>query len=85
MGSGPGPEIVGYALFYVSPANIGDQITIHGDEARHIARVLRLQPQEMIIAFDGSGYDYEVKLLSVSSDEVTGTVFFVFSIPLNLR
>ncbi len=60
--------------FYVSPANIGDQITIHGDEARHIARVLRLQPQEMIIAFDGSGYDYEVKLLSVSSDEVTGTV-----------
>jgi 16S rRNA (uracil1498-N3)-methyltransferase len=61
--------------FYVNPDNICDtHITINGSEARHITSVLRLQAGERIVIFDGSGYDYEVLLLSVTSAVVTGEV-----------
>lgn len=61
--------------FYVNPNSIHDaQLTLNGDEARHITNVLRLQPADMIVVFDGSGYDYEVRLSSVTSLVVTGEV-----------
>ncbi|MGI6550008.1 MAG: 16S rRNA (uracil(1498)-N(3))-methyltransferase [Syntrophomonadales bacterium] len=61
--------------FFVAPDNIlGMQVFIDGDEARHIAVVLRSQPGDEIIVFDGSEYEYEVRLLSVTSSMVTGQV-----------
>ena len=59
--------------FYVNADSIKDiEIFINGDEARHIAAVLRSQPGDTIGVFDGSGYEYEVRLLSVTSSEVRG-------------
>ncbi len=50
------------------------EINITGNEARHIAAVLRLQPGDRIIGFNGSETDVEIELLSVSSQLVTGWV-----------
>jgi len=61
--------------FYVNPDRIDDsQVLIDGEEARHIATVLRSQPGDRIILFDGSEYEYEVKILSITSSVVVGQV-----------
>ncbi|MGE5543708.1 MAG: 16S rRNA (uracil(1498)-N(3))-methyltransferase [Bacillota bacterium] len=52
----------------------GNQVYISGEEARHMATVLRLQPGDVVGVFDGSGYEYEVTLLTVTSSAVTGQV-----------
>ena len=63
--------------FYVTPDNMVDgQVFIDGEEARHIATVLRSQPGDKISVFDGSEYEHEVKLLSVTSSMVIGQVLF---------
>jgi 16S rRNA (uracil1498-N3)-methyltransferase len=38
--------------------------------ANHVARVLRLRPGAMIVAFDGSGHDFSCELLTVKGDRV---------------
>ncbi|NLV16204.1 MAG: 16S rRNA (uracil(1498)-N(3))-methyltransferase [Syntrophomonadaceae bacterium] len=61
--------------FYVAQQNITDTIvSITGEEAHHIANVLRMHPDESIIIFDGSGWDYEIRLQSISSRLVTGHI-----------
>jgi len=61
--------------FYVAPDNLNqDRVTISGDEARHIAVVLRLKPGDVIGVFDGSGYEYQISLSSVDSNLVVGRV-----------
>ena len=49
--------------FYLASDNLNrDRISISGEEARHIAVVLRLKPGDVISVFDGSGYEYQVSL-----------------------
>ena len=61
--------------FYLASDNLNrDRISISGEEARHIAVVLRLKPGDVISVFDGSGYEYQVSLLSVASNLVVGRV-----------
>jgi 16S rRNA (uracil1498-N3)-methyltransferase len=38
--------------------------------ANHVARVLRLRPGATIVAFDGSGHDFNCELLTVKGDRV---------------
>ena len=53
--------------FFVEPTAInGTYITIEGDEAKHIARVLRKQEGEMLWVADGNGTAYEVVIRSIS-------------------
>lgn len=52
----------------------GRNIRIEGEEARHICRVLRLGPGQMINVFDGTGHEYEVEILSVGIDSVNGRI-----------
>ena len=40
------------------PDITGKHITVTGQEAKHISRVLRMQEGDMLILFDGSGIDY---------------------------
>jgi 16S rRNA (uracil1498-N3)-methyltransferase len=49
------------------------RVTFDAGESRHLARVLRLRPGDTVIATDGAGRDYTVRLESVG-ETATGTV-----------
>lgn len=48
----------------------GKHITIKGQEAKHISRVLRMQQGDMLILFDGSGTDYSCVITEMDEDGV---------------
>ena len=51
----------------------GGRVTFDAGESRHLARVLRLRPGDTVVATDGAGRDYTVRLESVG-EAATGTV-----------
>ena len=51
----------------------GDHVTFSREESRHLARVLRLAAGDTVVAVDGSGQDFTVRLESIAS-QVTGTI-----------
>jgi 16S rRNA (uracil1498-N3)-methyltransferase len=51
----------------------GGRVTFDAGESRHLARVLRLRPGDTVIATDGAGRDYTVRLESVG-ETASGTV-----------
>ena len=60
--------------FTLPPERLADgRVTFDADESRHLARVLRLRPGDTVIATDGAGRDYTVRLDSVG-ESATGTV-----------
>jgi 16S rRNA (uracil1498-N3)-methyltransferase len=61
--------------FFVPPeALTGDQVSLEGDLAHRLSRVLRLKPSATIVLLDGSGLEYETRLETVAPRRVTGTV-----------
>ena len=61
--------------FFVPPESISDgHATLSGDQARHIARVLRQGPGDSIILLDNTGQEYDVVLIAVSPELVEGNV-----------
>lgn len=67
-------------FFIESSAIEGSHATLSGSDARHMASVLRLSPGDSIILFDGTGKEYEAKLLSISPS--TAHLTIVKSLPL---
>lgn len=60
--------------FTVRPEHIdGDRVTFEPEETRHMALVLRLAPGDVVVAGDGRGHDYTVRLESLGPPAV-GTV-----------
>jgi 16S rRNA (uracil1498-N3)-methyltransferase len=59
-------------LFYVPDAESGFSIT--GDEAKHLAKVLRKKIGDSIIVTDGKGKGFEAIINSIIPNEVIGTV-----------
>ena len=54
---------------YAEPSEIlGGQAVIRGDEAKHMKNVLRMQPGDMFIAFDGTGVDYACRIVHLGAD-----------------
>ena len=51
----------------------GAQVRFDREESHHLARVLRLKPGDRVVAVDGSGRDYTVRLDTVTA-ESTGTI-----------
>jgi len=51
----------------------GGRVTFDAGESRHLTRVLRLRPGDTVVATDGAGRDYTVRLESVG-EAATGTV-----------
>ncbi len=47
---------------------------IAGQEAKHIARVLRMQPEDAVVLIDGSGMEFFGKIDSISESDVTVTI-----------
>jgi 16S rRNA (uracil1498-N3)-methyltransferase len=56
--------------FYLPPAAWTESPFLEGDEAKHLAQVLRVQPGKWITVFDGVGNRAEAKVLSVSKQRV---------------
>jgi 16S rRNA (uracil1498-N3)-methyltransferase len=60
--------------FTIAPERIsGDRVDFDADETRHLVRVLRLGPGDVVVAADGRGSAWQVRLLSVS-DTATGAI-----------
>jgi 16S rRNA (uracil1498-N3)-methyltransferase len=60
--------------FTLAPERLaGGRVTFDAEESRHLTRVLRLAPGDTVVATDGAGRDYTVRLESVGA-EATGTV-----------
>lgn len=61
--------------FFVPPSWIqGDQVSISGQQAHQISRVLRMRPGDTLIVLDNSGWEIETELASVDPDLVQGRV-----------
>jgi 16S rRNA (uracil1498-N3)-methyltransferase len=63
--------------FAIAPDRIVDgRVTFDSLESRHLTRALRLKPGDTVIASDGAGHDYTVRLDAVGP-RATGTVLGV--------
>jgi 16S rRNA (uracil1498-N3)-methyltransferase len=63
--------------FTIAPERIRDgRVVFDRDESRHLARVLRLRSGDTVLASDGVGREYTVRLETVG-EEATGTVIGV--------
>lgn len=63
--------------FTIAPERIRDgRVVFDREESRHLARVLRLRSGDTVLATDGGGREYTVRLETVG-DEATGTVLDV--------
>jgi len=51
-----------------------DKIAIKGDNARHLSLVLRIQPGEQVVIFDGQGYKYECTVIYAHKKEVIAVI-----------
>lgn len=56
--------------FYLPPSDWTESPFLSGDEAKHAAQVLRIQPDQWITVFDGRGNYAEAKVLSVSRQRI---------------
>jgi len=67
--------LVSLRRFYVTRESVdGDRLTFEPEEARHIARVLRLGPGDVVAAVDGHGLEYSVRLDRVSPHQAAGAI-----------
>jgi 16S rRNA (uracil1498-N3)-methyltransferase len=57
--------------FFISPDQAhGSEITVSGEDLRHIRTVLRKQPGDLLILLDGQGMEYEVKITGMERAEI---------------
>lgn len=61
--------------FFVTPFS-GDTAVLTGQEAHHIARVLRMRVGEDLLLCDGSGTDYGCRITSLTDGEVQAQVLY---------
>jgi 16S rRNA (uracil1498-N3)-methyltransferase len=60
--------------FTIAPERIsGDRVAFDADESRHLSRVLRLGPGDVVTAADGRGGAWQVRLLTVG-ERATGAI-----------
>jgi 16S rRNA (uracil1498-N3)-methyltransferase len=57
-------------IFSDQPLRTGVSVTLDGDAAGHVLRVLRLRTGDSLVVFDGSGTDYDGEVTGLGRDEV---------------
>jgi 16S rRNA (uracil1498-N3)-methyltransferase len=63
--------------FFVRPNDVGTQeLRLRGDEADHLARVLRLGPGAQVIVFDGCGHEYVTVVEALETGGVVCRILF---------
>ncbi|MCC7258733.1 MAG: 16S rRNA (uracil(1498)-N(3))-methyltransferase [Gammaproteobacteria bacterium] len=61
-------------IFSDEPLQGSATVTLHGDAAGHVQRVLRLRRGDAVVLFDGSGSDFEGEITALARDAVTVAV-----------
>jgi 16S rRNA (uracil1498-N3)-methyltransferase len=57
--------------FFVRPEDISErELRLRGDEAAHLARVLRLGPGAQVVVFDGRGHEYVTLVERLEAEDV---------------
>jgi 16S rRNA (uracil1498-N3)-methyltransferase len=57
--------------FFLTAAPHGGSAVLEGDEARHLARVLRAKVGDAVTLFDGRGHSWEATVANLGRDRVT--------------
>lgn len=57
-------------IFSSRPLRAGGTVTLDGDAANHVLRVLRLRTGDALVVFDGSGSDYDGEIAGLGRDTV---------------
>ena len=60
--------------FVAHPLAVGDTIALPEDAAAHLVRVLRLQPGDPCVLFNGDGFDRDARIISVGKREVLAEI-----------
>lgn len=61
--------------YFVTPARMGPQaVSLEGDDARHLAQVMRAKPGDKFIACDGTGREAVAKVVTVGKDSVEADI-----------
>ena len=61
--------------FFVPPEVLsGDRVSLVGELAQRLSRVLRLKTGVAVVLLDGSGLEYETRLETVTPRRATGVV-----------
>jgi 16S rRNA (uracil1498-N3)-methyltransferase len=58
-------------IFSATPLQSDGSIELTGNAARHLAKVLRLQPGDQVTLFDGHGLEYLSVINTVNKNSVT--------------
>jgi 16S rRNA (uracil1498-N3)-methyltransferase len=61
--------------FFVSPPIAGDRAILTGDEARHLAAVMRVQVGDEVVLFDGSGAEFTARVTAIRKQAVELAIF----------
>jgi 16S rRNA (uracil1498-N3)-methyltransferase len=61
-------------VFVRPEAIVGDRVRFEADEARHLGRVRRLRPGDLVEATDGAGHLYTVRLAALAGASAWGTI-----------
>ncbi|MEJ2154984.1 MAG: RsmE family RNA methyltransferase [Desulfobacteraceae bacterium] len=57
--------------FFIPPHEMGKyESVISGDDAHHLRDVLKLQPDELVVVFDGQGREFRARILSITRRHV---------------
>jgi 16S rRNA (uracil1498-N3)-methyltransferase len=56
--------------FFVAPPITGERAELSGDEARHLASVMRARLGDEVIAFDGSGAEFRARVTEIRKQSV---------------
>ncbi|NWO05122.1 MAG: 16S rRNA (uracil(1498)-N(3))-methyltransferase [Alteromonadaceae bacterium] len=54
-----------------SPLAVGHQCELDDNAAQHVGRVLRMQPEQELLLFNGDGHDYQARIVAASKKNVT--------------
>ena len=78
-----------HRIYHPDILQVGSHVTLDTNATRHVAQVLRLEKDNPIVLFDGSGTDYAAKLTQCSKQEcqaqVTGISSQEAPSPLSLQ
>ncbi|NLS12875.1 16S rRNA (uracil(1498)-N(3))-methyltransferase [Vibrio sp. SM6] len=57
-------------IYHSTPLHLGQQIALEEDAANHVGRVLRMQPGDSVLLFDGLGAQFPAQLTDVGKKQV---------------
>lgn len=57
-------------IFSEQPLATGRTISLGSEAAHHVSRVLRMQPGDSLLAFDGSGRDFSARIVAIRRADV---------------